>query len=100
MKRQPIVRPARALTLGEACDKYVHRYTMDHIPRWAINPCRDHITGELQFYYAPQYGSDQEWYELTIFPGEVGHIGSKKECNSNHQTWPLGQKLDQPYRKG
>lgn len=99
MERQPIARPARAITLAEAKSKYVHRFTMEHVPSWARKPCVDEKTGEVVFYYAPQYRSDAEWYENTIFPGEVGHYGTKNECHINNQTWPLGQKLTEPYRK-
>lgn len=83
---------SRAITLEEAKKNYPHRYTMEHVPSWAREgqPTPDK-------YYAPQYASDQEWYDNTIFPGEVEHFGGK-ECISIGQTWPLGKLLDEPYQ--
>lgn len=89
----PQVPPAgRKLTLSQAKALYVHRYTMEYVPAWArrVNP------GNGKF-YAPQYKSDKEWYDSTIFPGEPGHDGDKNHCYSSGQTWPLGQWLDKPY---
>jgi hypothetical protein len=83
----------RPITLAQARAQYPHRYTLDHVPDWARKPCGN---GK---YYAPQYRSDAEWYEKTVFPGE-GHISARaKFCESNGQTWPLGQWLDAPYKR-
>jgi hypothetical protein len=78
-------------TFRQACSQYVHRYTMDHVPAWA-RVRRDDGT-----YYAPQYASDLEWYENTLFPGEAGHIGDRNHCYSTGCTWPLGQSIPGPY---
>lgn len=81
----------RKLTLAEAKAWYPHRFTMEHVPAWARRPMQG---GRC---YAPQYRTDQEWYDNTIFPGE-GHIGrTATHCESSNPTWPLGQFLDTPY---
>jgi hypothetical protein len=83
----------RPITLQQARANYPYRYTMEHFPAWARKPCGN---GK---YYAPQYASDAEWYENTVFPGE-GHLhGNCGNCESSGQTWPLGQWLDAPYKK-
>ena len=87
-------------TFEHACRIYVHRFTMDHVPDWARKPMdggasAPQLTGR---YYAPQYRSDREWYESTVFPGELDHIGRITDCHSRNATWPLGMSLDKPYR--
>lgn len=77
-------------SFSEACTRYVHRYTLDHVPNWARWPRAD---GN---YCAPQYRSDREWYDSTLFPGEPGHIGDHKHCFSTKPTWPLGDRLPAP----
>jgi hypothetical protein len=74
---------------------------MEHVPVWARKrPVDD--DGTATWYYAPQYRTDREWYENTVFPGEVREgysvIPGSKQCYSYRLTWPLGQKLDEPYR--
>lgn len=78
-------------TLSEAKNQYVHRYTMEHVPQWAKKPCGN---GK---YYAPQYRTDQEWYDNTLFPPDP--MCYKTDCCSTGQTWPLGHWLDAPYSK-
>ena len=87
-------------TLAEACRMYPHRYTMEHIPEWAKKPCINTITGEVSFYYAPQFRTDKEWYENTLFPGEMGEEGHELYCYTLTATWPLGHTLPEPYVKG
>lgn len=81
----------------EACKMYQNRYTMEHVPLWAAgNP------GNGRF-YAPQFRTDREWYDNTLFPGEDGHLATgprRNACMTSGQTWPLGLWLDEPYRKG
>jgi hypothetical protein len=77
-------------TLGEAKSMYPHRYTMEHVPRWALKPCSN------EKWYAPQYRNDKEWYDNTVFPPESGF---RTSCVSSGQTWPLGHWLDTPYKK-
>jgi hypothetical protein len=80
-------------TFEEAKARYVHRFTMEYVPRWALEQRPDGS------HYAPQYRSDREWYEHTKFPGEPGLHGNSKRCETTGQTWPLGQTLSAPYRK-
>jgi hypothetical protein len=85
-------------TFEQAKAQYVHRYTMEHIPSWARR--RPH---GADWYYAPQYRTDREWYDNTKFPGEKGHPdypGSSNHCYTTNQSWPLGQKLTKPYQYG
>jgi hypothetical protein len=91
-------------TFQQACAKYVHRYTMEHVPAWARKPLdRSQLVvnkpADEGDYYAPQFRSDLEWYENTLFPGEPGHIGRRTHCYTTGQTWPLGQWLHQPYAR-
>jgi hypothetical protein len=83
-------------TLAEACAQYVHRFTMEHVPSWSRERSRSG-------YYAPQFRSDAEWYENTLFPGEEKHtalMGTHQAiCYTTGQTWPLGQWLDKPYAR-
>lgn len=82
----------------EACARFVHRFTMEHVPAWSQSrPC-DHGGTETR-YYAPQFRSDREWYEATRFHGEDGHYGKRDECTTSGQTWPLGMWLDKPYKR-
>lgn len=79
----------RVLTLSQAQALYLHRYTLEHRPQWALKPCNGK-------FYAPQYRSDAEWYANTVFPGE-GDIGKREDhCYSTGATWPCGQWLDAP----
>jgi|SRR5580700_298042 hypothetical protein len=82
----------RKVSFEQACARFVHRYTMDHVPQWARR------VRENGSFYAPQFASDREWYERTIFPGEPGVHGNSSHCYTSGQTWPLGQSLARPYR--
>lgn len=84
--------PARKMALGEACAKFVHRYTMEHVPAWA------RVQAPNGKFYAPQFRSDAEWYRNTRFAGEPGHFGRAHECYTTGETWPLGEWLDAPHR--
>lgn len=86
----------RPITLKEAKRRYVHRYTLEHVPLWGVGAVTHAPNG---LYYAPQYATDQEWYDNTSFPGENGSSRRAKYCESRNQSWPLGQWLDAPYRK-
>lgn len=81
-------------TFEQATSRYVHRFTMEHVPAWAKARREDGT------FYAPQYRTDREWYENTTFPGEPGHIGDKRHCYTSNQSWPLGQSLKAAYVKG
>ncbi len=80
-------------TLEQACSRFVHRYTMEHIPAWSRRPAPN---GR---HYAPQFRSDCEWYENTLFPGDFGYLGIAPDCYTWNQTWPLGQWLDKPFTR-
>lgn len=84
------------MSFEEAKRRYIQRYTMEHVPRWALK-CL-----EPGKFYAPQYRTDREWYDNTIFPGEEGYPFSKREtsCYTNGQSWPLGLWLTKPLNKG
>ena len=80
-------------TFEQACRQYVHRFTMEHVPGWALNP----LGGK---YYAPQFATDREWYVNTKFPGEPDHLGFSDGCYTTGQGWPLGHWLEHPFRRG
>ena len=73
-------------TFEEAKRAYVHRYSMDHKPQWAMKPAPN---GK---HYAPQYSSDEEWYANTLFHGET-ELADKHYCYSANPTWPKGHWL-------
>lgn len=90
------------MSFTEACSRYPHRYTMEHVPAWALIPCGN---GR---HYAPHFKTDREWYDATLFPGEEGHPFSsamrftkkqRGDCYTSGQTWPLGHWLDAPYTR-
>lgn len=89
----------RKLSFEAAKAQYVHRFTMEHVPAWSRSrPCDS--GGTETRYCAPQYRTDREWFDNTIFPGE-GHLSPRSEhCEARNQSWPLGQWLDSPYSKG
>ena len=66
---------------------------MEYVPYWARVPC------ENGKYYAPQFRTDREWYENTKFPeeSEFPFPGTKGQCYTTDQTWPLGLWLDEAY---
>lgn len=70
--------------------QYPHRYTMEHMPYWAKK------RSDNGKFYAPQYRTDLEWYENTIFPGEVGCLFDDA-CYSKNHSWPIGLWLDEPF---
>lgn len=93
---------SRRPTLEAAKRLYVHRFTMEHVPHWSRFP----VAGGD--FYAPQFRTDQEWYDNTLFPGEPGNPQvpdnvrsrqSEYHCYTTGQTWPLGQWLKRPYAK-
>ena len=94
----------RPISFEQAKAQYVHRFTCEHVPAWSQQENTLKIgngpalgTGK---FYAPQYATDREWYEKTLFPGE-GFVGKReKHCSSANQSWPKGHWLDAPYRRG
>lgn len=80
---------ARSISFEQAKAQYPHRYTLDHVPAWAMEQAPN---GK---YYAPHYVSDREWYEKGVFPGEHG-LDLDESMISRFQSWPMGQWLDVP----
>lgn len=76
----------------EACQKYIDRYTMEHVPKGVTEPAPNGL------YYAPHYATDREWYNATVFPPH--NVLHRSDCHSTKQTWPLGYWLDRPYQIG
>jgi hypothetical protein len=53
-------------------------------------------------FFAPQFMTDLEWYENTIFPGETWEdvrIEDDGHPMSVNQTYPFGYFLDKPFEK-
>ena len=82
------------MTFEEAKRFYVNRYTMEHVPGWVDQP---RSTPDGIKYYAPQYRTDREWYDNTLFPPNNPY--HSKDCHSSNQTWPLGKWLGKPFEK-
>ena len=75
-------------TFKQACAQYVHRYTMDHTPEWAL------LIAPNGKHYAPGHASDQEWYDSALFPGEPGGPDAGDDfCFSSGHTFPMGDWL-------
>ncbi len=82
----------RSLSFDEAKQRFPNRFTMEHVPQWANKPRADGS------FYAPQYSTDAEWYENTLFPGEGGIHPRAIHCRSSNRSWPMGEKLSLPFR--
>lgn len=92
-KKKELLPNGRVISLADAKRQFVHRFTVEHVPPWARQPFDDGT------YPAPQYASDQEWYDNTPFPGEGFITKWSRYCQSDNQTWPLGQRLTEPYTR-
>jgi hypothetical protein len=88
--------PQKPITFEAAKANYLQRFTMEHVPSWALNPVAEALTTRHR-YYAPQYRSDAEWYALTDFPTPTARDQS---CHSRTPTFPLGRWLAKPYVRG
>jgi hypothetical protein len=82
----------RAITLAQAKEAYPHRFTCEHVPAWAKRSFRE-AGGTKDTYPAPQFASDAEWYENTVFPDEQGHDETADYCETRNQSWPCGKEL-------
>lgn len=81
----------RIISFEEAKANYPFRYTLEHVPQWALTPMDN---GK---YYAPHFRTCREWYDKTLFPGEPGGPRAGSACSfSEGQSWPLGMVLDVP----
>lgn len=96
VKRNLKLKANRRMSFAEATARYVHRFTMEHVPAWASVQRADGT------YYAPHFRTDREWYENTKFPGEPGYIDTGDgSCYTSGQTWPLGKAIHKaPYSIG
>lgn len=64
----------------EVLQRFVHRYTKDHIPNWA----RDTD-------YAVQFASDADWLANTCFYINAdGSLDGRHRYCESHPTWPEG----------
>jgi len=81
----------RPFSLEQAKARYTTRFTMDHVPAWAKIRARNGM------FYAPQFASDEEWYEHTLFNGEPGYLGQGHDCYTTDPVWPLGKWLPSVY---
>ncbi len=90
------------LTFEQCKAAYVHRFTAEFIPQWAMVPHDHPEFGKV--YYAPQYASDAEWFSLSEFPKTLGSAipgFPRGSCYSKGQTWPCGKGFfKSPYRQG
>lgn len=80
----------RPVSFDQAVLKSPHRFTLEHIPAWAD------LQREDGMYYAPQYSSDREWYERTLFGTERLTDPRTRYMTDFSATWPLGQSLSSP----
>ena len=80
------------MAFEQAKNRYVHRFTADHIPDWARQKA------DNGRYHAPGFSSDRDWYEKTIFPGE-GNISSRSRFCESKPDFPFGKWLVEPFRK-
>ncbi len=78
----------RSMGFEQAKQAFPLRFTMENIPHWAGVS----VNG---LYHAPQYATDREWYDNTIFPGEEG--GDDRKAISQNQTYPLGRTMKTPF---
>ncbi len=84
----------RPISFEQACSLYTLRFTLEHVPPWGRRPSA--ATG---LFYAPNYVSDREWYDNTLFPGDTYPNGERvKFAQSRHHTFPLGRWLTAPYQ--
>lgn len=72
---------------------FVHRFTMEHVPRWARTPFAD---GRFP---SPQFKSDAEWLERTSFATRKdGRLDTRAKFCDSDPTWPMGfETLTEPF---
>ena len=62
---------------------YVHRFTGDHVPSWAMQPRQDGTKYPLQF------RDDDDWLAHTSFPiKKNGDLAKQPSCCRSAPTWP------------
>lgn len=65
---------------------YVHRFTLEHVPQWSRQPMAN---GQA---YQPQFASDVDWLENTLFNVNRDGTLADASCYST-PTWPRGNSL-------
>lgn len=83
--------PSR-IRFDTAIKRYPNRFTLEHIPSWALKP----LFGK---YFAPLYASDREWYDNTQFPEEIEQL-PRDQCLSKNFSYPIGKWLKRQYYIG
>ena len=72
---------------GHVLRSYVHRFTKEHIPRWAK---LGKPNGEP---YSVQFADDQDWLKNTTFACKAdGSLDQRVKCCRSDPTWPEGMK--------
>lgn len=70
---------------------YIHRYTKDHKPAWALWPWKD---GKP---YPVQFASDADWLANTRFGvTPTGKIDTRLKYCESSPTWPDNPELRDP----
>lgn len=97
MKEKIAVDDKRTAVIGTLlCDEdrrhvlsaFVHRFTRDHVPKWALRPRPDGTP------YKVQFASDLEWLANTYFViTRGGRIDMRHSYCESHQTWPDNPEL-------
>jgi len=77
----------------EVLRRFIHRFTCDHRPGWALKPLSDGS------YPGPQFVSDEEWLSnCVVHTRKDGELDDRfTSCETRNHTWPLGQFLATPY---
>jgi len=71
-----------------ALAQFVHRYTIKHVPEWALR-ARRHPDGLA---YKPQFADDQDWLAHTRFQvRKDGRLDKRVHQCYSQPTWPEGQ---------
>lgn len=67
---------------------YVHRFTGEHKPAWAMNERKD---GQA---YPVQHVNDNDWLEHTIFWARTdGRLDQRVHRCESTPTWPMNPEL-------
>lgn len=70
----------------KALARYVHRFTGDHVPKWAHTPTPNGKFCPVQF------KDDAEWLDHTLFPVNKSGKLISGDCQA-FPTWPKGRHL-------
>lgn len=79
----------------QAKNTFVHRYTGEHQPRWALKSWKD---GRA---YPVHFKDDAEWLANTLFAVTLaGHLDRRFGHCQSFPTWPNDPELRKPYGAG